>query len=203
MLLTVGGAGAQREIFGQIISSLLPEIKAGKVALYINVGDHREVWDGLVDDVVGLDGALVTTHFEDWEETKAFAEQALAGAVTGIHAFCHSDIFAAVYATNLLMRSADILVTKPSELAFYPIPKLFIKRIGGHEAWGAIRGAELGDGTFECDTWPLVSQALQLLLRENDLLPMMSQAIVRNKAAGHYDGAYKVVELALKAAGRA
>jgi hypothetical protein len=203
LLLTVGGAGAQREIFGKIIASLLPEIKAGKLALYVNVGDHRAVWDGLAQDVAGLDGDLVTRHFDDWAGTKAFAAAAIDGPVSGIHAFCHSDIFAAVYATNLLMRSADVLVTKPSELAFYPIPKLFIKRIGGHEAWGAIRGAELGDGTFECDTWPLVSQALQLMLREDDLLPMMNDAIVKNKAAGHYDGAYKVVELALKAAGRA
>ena len=50
------------------------------------------------------------------------------------------------------MRCSDVLITKPSELAFYPIPKLMIKRVGGHEAWGAIRAAEIGDGTYECST---------------------------------------------------
>ncbi len=44
----------------------------------------------------------------------------------------------------------NVLVTKPSELAFYPVPKLFIKRVGGHEQWGAIHSAEIGDGTLEC-----------------------------------------------------
>ena len=51
--------------------------------------------------------------------------------MTGIHAFAHKNIFEAVYCTNLLMRSCDVIVTKPSELAFYPVPKLFIKRVIG------------------------------------------------------------------------
>ena len=39
------------------------------------------------------------------------------------------------------LAEADVLVTKPSELAFYPVPKLFIKRVGGHEQWGAVHSA--------------------------------------------------------------
>lgn len=34
---------------------------------------------------------------------------------------------------------ADILCCKPSELAFYPIPKLMIRRVGDHEAHSATR----------------------------------------------------------------
>lgn len=52
-----------------------------------------------------------------------------------------------------------MLVTKPSELSFYPAPKLFIKRVGGHEMWGAIHSAEIGDGTLECRD---VSHTLQM-----------------------------------------
>lgn len=80
--------------------------------------------------------SLVTTHFDDWSDTTAFADKALKEEVYGIHAFCHENIYEAVYCTNLLMRSCDVLITKPSELAFYPVPKLFIKRVGGHEQWG-------------------------------------------------------------------
>ena len=139
-LLTIGGAGAQKEIFEAIIKYLLPLIKENKAALYVNVGDYRNVWDDLTTNIPGLRG-LSKEHFNDWEGMKAFAEEALTGDVTGVHAFWHENIFEAVYCTNLLMRSCDVLVTKPSELAFYPVPKLFIKRIGGHEQWGAIHSA--------------------------------------------------------------
>ena len=64
------------------------------------------------------------------------------------HGFFHKNIFEAVYCTNLLMRSADVLVTKPSELAFYPVPKLFIRRVGGHNGIKNII-AQLGTDTFQ------------------------------------------------------
>ena len=94
------------------------------------------------------------------------------------------------------MRACDVLVTKPSELAFYPVPKLFIKRVGGHEMWGAIHSAEIGDGTTECDTIPKTKKMLDLFLKEDNVLINMCENIKQNKAAGIYDGAYKVVELA-------
>jgi hypothetical protein len=117
--------------------------------------------------------------------------------VTGVHAFYHGNIFQAVYATNLLMRSCDVLVTKPSELAFYPVPKLFIRRIGGHEQWGAVHSAEIGDGTLECRDIPHTLQMLELFLQESTELADMCVNIVRNKASGIYDGAYKVVQTAM------
>ena len=127
-----------------------------------------------------------------------FAEDALDEntLVTGIHGFYHADIFKAVYTTNLLMRSCDVLVTKPSELAFYPVPKLFIKRVGKHEMWGAIHSAEIGDGTLECRDIPHTIQMLEQFLK-TDLLNEMCENIVANKKAGIYDGAKKVVELAV------
>ena len=94
------------------------------------------------------------------------------------------------------MRSADVLVTKPSELAFYPIPKLFIKRVGKHEMWGAIHSAEIGDGTLECRDIPHTVQMLDQFL-ETQLLDEMCESIVLNKNMGIYDGAKKVVEIAM------
>lgn len=38
---------------------------------------------------------------------------------------------------------ADILCCKPSELAFYPLPKLMIRRVGDHEAHSATRAVRL------------------------------------------------------------
>ena len=91
------------------------------------------------------------THF-DWEDTRGFADEIRTVSTSGLHVFLHDNTFHGVYATNYLMRVVDVMITKPSELAFYPIPKIFNERVGGHEAWGAIRSAELGDGTIETRT---------------------------------------------------
>ena len=197
-LLTIGGAGAQKEIFAEIIRHLIPFIKKGQAALYVNVGDYRNVWDELVKEIPGMN-ELSSEHMDNWDDTLSFAERALDEneKITGIHGFYHADIFKAVYTTNLLMRSCDVLVTKPSELAFYPVPKLFIKRVGKHEMWGAIHSAEIGDGTLECRDIPHTIQMLDQFL-ETDLLDEMCECIKANKAAGIYDGARKVVELAVK-----
>ncbi len=195
-LLTIGGAGAQKEIFGAIIRNLLPGIREGKAALYVNVGDYKNVWDELAKEIPGM-AELAQTHFNDWADTLSFTEQALSGEVSGIHAFWHENIFEAVYCTNLLMRSCDVLVTKPSELAFYPVPKLFIQRIGGHEQWGAIHSAEIGDGTLECRDIPHTLQMIDMFLSDENYLADMCGNIVRNKKNGVYDGAYEAVKIAM------
>lgn len=196
-LLTIGGAGAQKEIFAAIIKHLLPYIREGKALLYINVGDYKNVWDALINEIPEMK-SISTEHFDDWSDTEAFCNNALEEEyeLKGIHGFWHKNIFEAVYCTNLLMRSADILVTKPSELAFYPVPKLFIKRVGKHEMWGAIHSAEIGEGTLECRDIPHTLQMVDLFMT-TDLLEEMCHNIITNKATGIYDGAYKVVELAM------
>ena len=140
-----------------------------------------------------------TEHFDDFEDTEAFAEDALEGDVHGIHAFGDSDIYGAVYSTNLLMRACDLLATKPSELAFYPVPKLMIKRVGGHEAWGAIRAAEVGDGTYELETLPETCAMIDLMQAEPSIIADMCDNIEAADAIGIYDGAYRVVQLATQA----
>ncbi|MBR7070563.1 MAG: hypothetical protein IKI29_00100 [Clostridia bacterium] len=193
-LLTVGGAGAQQKLFADIIRTLLPEIKTGRAALFINTGDHFGVWENLKANIPELKDAVV---FQDrYNDAKAFAQNAIGGEVEGITAFCHSDIFAAVYITNLLMRASDVLVTKPGELTFYPIPKLFIQHVGGHEVWGAIHSAEVGDGTYEVAPGRETADMIRLLQNEEEILLNMNNRILQNHAAGLYNGAYEVIRLA-------
>ena len=118
------------------------------------------------------------------------------GPAEGIHVFLFDNTFHAVYSTNYLMRVVDVLITKPSELAFYPVPKIFNERVGGHEAWGAIRSAELGDGTVEMRSIPETLNAIDLIAGEEDLLRMYCDSIIKNKHIGIYDGAYHSVALA-------
>lgn len=195
ILLTIGGAGAQKEIFAQIIIKIMPLVKNNEAVLYINVGDHKGLWEGLCKDITEL-SSISEKYFNDWDKTYAFSEKALHSDITGIHAFYNEDIFAAVYSSNLLMRSSDVIITKPSELAFYPVPKLLIKRVGGHEAWGAVRAAEVGDGTIECDTLDRTLQMLDLMLSSDEILTMLCNNIIKANKIGLYNGAYKAVELA-------
>lgn len=227
-LLTIGGAGAQKEIFAHIIKYLIPYIKKNKAVLYVNVGDYKNVWDELIKDIPQM-RELATEHFDNWKDMKAFATKALSASqinnsdvvtgnnrddnsknitadnssedtsdnITGIHGFYHKNIFEAVYCTNLLMRSADVLVTKPSELAFYPVPKLFIKRVGGHEQWGAVHSAEIGDGTLECRDIPHTLQMIKLFMEDDTYITDMCKNIKKNKQMGIYNGAYEAVKLAV------
>ena len=194
-LISVGGAGAQKELFAAIIERLLPYVRTEQATLLINVGDHADVWEGLLKDVHGL-GDITKTHFNNFSEVASLAEEALDGDLTGVHAFCDSDIFSAVYSSNLLMRCSDVLVTKPSEFSFYPVPKLMIHRVGGHEAWGAIRAAEVGDGTYEIDDTDEVLAMIDSFQLDRELVAFMCDNIETAHRAGIYDGAYRVIELA-------
>ena len=192
-LLTIGGAGAQFDLFKSIIEHLVPLVQHREAALLLNVGDHKDVWEKLLAAVPLLQHA--TCHFEDFDEVETFATAALDGPLDGIHAFYDPDIFGAVYSTNLLMRACDILVTKPSELSFYPVPKLMIKRVGGHEAWGAVRAAELGDGTYEMTTVPEICAMIDCFQQEPQLIEFMCRNICAEASYGTYDGAYNALLL--------
>ena len=65
ILLTIGGAGAQRELFAAVICHLLPSVIKKKAALYINVGDYMQVWNELLSEISLLD-KISTTHFGKW-----------------------------------------------------------------------------------------------------------------------------------------
>lgn len=195
-LISVGGAGAQQELFAAIIARLLPYVRTEQATLFINVGDHRGVWEGLLAEVEGLRG-VAQTHFDNFAEVSLLASSALDGDVTGVHAFCDSDIFSAVYSSNLLMRCSDVLVTKPSEFSFYPVPKLMIHRVGGHEAWGAIRAAEVGDGTYEIDDTDEVLAMIDSFQLDRELVAFMCDNIEAANRIGIYDGAYRVIDLAV------
>ncbi|MCR4735083.1 MAG: hypothetical protein K5829_08785 [Treponema sp.] len=201
-LFTIGGAGAQGEFFASIIKTLLPYVKENKACIYLNCGDYENVWN-MVKEMVPefADGSInVKCHFNDWKSELEFANKAIEGLDTeagqGVHAFCNKDIFGAVYITNLLMRACDVLVTKPSELAFYPVPKLFIRRIGGHEMWGAIHSAELGDGTQECESPEFACNIVNMIMKSPKLLEYMCNSIINENKKGTYDGAYKAVKIA-------
>jgi hypothetical protein len=194
LLISIGGAGAQEDFVSGILAYLTGPLTRGDVVVFLNVGSHLKVWDEFIKKSPRL-ADFSQLHFGDWDEVIRFTDGG--GSGEGLHVFFNADPFAAVYTTNRLMPVSDLLITKPSELSYYPIPKLLIKRVGHHEAYGAIRSAELGDGTLECEDLPHALQMLELILVEEDLLTLMNRHILEARKAGIYDGAYRAVALAL------
>jgi len=194
ILLTVGGAGAGFDMFLAMVKHLLPYVKQKKVALFINFGDHQDVYEKMQKSIK----VEAHTYFNKYEEFKGFVKELRDKDCFGVYAICNNNIFEAVYTTNLLMPECDILVTKPSELAYYPIPKVFMRHIGGHEVYGAVNSQEIGDGTFECPTEHTVNQMLDRLLSDKEILVHMCERINELKKTGYYNGAYECVRLAAK-----
>ncbi len=195
ILLTVGGAGAGFKQFLEMVRHLLPYVKQNKVALFINFGDHKNVYEKMLKS---LGDIHATTFFDQYEELKSFKQKMEQEEVHGIYCIYNRNIFEAVYSTNLLMPVSDLLVTKPSELVYYPIPKLFMRHIGGHEVYGAIHGREFGDATWECPDKESANQMLDRLIGDREIIAHMADEITKLKAQGYYDGAYECVKLAVK-----
>ncbi|MBR1867035.1 MAG: hypothetical protein IJ800_00435 [Clostridia bacterium] len=195
ILMTVGGAGAGFNMFVAMVKHLLPYVKEKKVALFINFGDHKTVYDKLVKEVGEIE---CTKYFNQYDSLKELVGKIKEGDAEGIYAIYNENIFEAVYSTNLLMPVTDLLVTKPSELAYYPIPKVFMKHIGGHEVYGAINGREIGDSTDEYPTERSINAAFDKLLSDKEIIPHLCDRIDELKKQGYYDGAYECVRLATR-----
>ena len=194
-LMAVGGAGAGSDLYLAMTKHLLPYIKAGKAALMINFGDHPGMWETFRKKIPGLEKHC-RTFFDDYEGLKKWADSIEGGQCRGITAICHENIFEAVYSTNLLTRRCDVLVTKPAELTFYPVPKLMMRHIGGHEVYGAIYARELGDATEECTDAKSLCAMIDTLIQDPEVLRAMCARIVELKENRVYDGGYEVVRLA-------
>ena len=179
ILLTIGGAGAQALLYEKIIDYL-----KDKAVVLVNVGDHLDLFSNMKKR---YRAAKVHLSYSD---VKTFE------AEDGIHLFYNKDIFSAVYTTNILMRISDLLVTKPSELSFYPIPKLMLKRVGGHEMWGAVHSSEIGDGTYELENENQTINMLKLLIEEPNSRVIMNNSILAANKINLYDGAYNVIKTA-------
>jgi hypothetical protein len=108
----VGGAGAQADIGGRMVRGLLPRIRRGTLRVNLLAGIRPEVRD----------------YFLGIQEE--------CGAGDGIRVWWSADMQEYFSAFNTVMRTTDILWTKPSELSFYSglgIPLILSPTIGAQE----------------------------------------------------------------------
>jgi len=112
----VGGAGAQAETARDILESLAPALKEGRMRLNLVAGVRQEVRDYFIKII--SDRGL---------------EAELGKSVRVLFAATKDDYFPMF---NALLRETDLLWTKPSELCFYAglgIPIVMSPPLGAHE----------------------------------------------------------------------
>ena len=199
ILIPVGGAGAQKTFVSNFLKGLTQHVADGKVQLFLNAGDHKHMEVAFTEALKAM-GIVNYGRVSTMDGVRAFADKLRNGGKPdyAVTLFAFSDYFPAVATTDVLSRVADVLACKPSELAFYPVPKLMIRRVGDHEALSAMRASELGDGTLELREVPEAMAYVKKMDESPALLKMMNGMIVKNKAAGLYDGCKTAVELAKK-----
>jgi hypothetical protein len=202
ILIPVGGAGAQRKFICQYVKSLEPLIKEKKVQLFLNAGDHKHMKAAFEEVLseIGLGGEY--DNVTSTEGVQEFRDKLLSGSEPNatVTLFSFEDYFPAVATTDILSRVADVLACKPSELAFYPVPKLMIRRVGDHEQYSALRAAELGDGTLEAREIEDCERFMELFVNGSELLEQMNKSIVENNRNGVYNGCKNAVRVALERA---
>lgn len=201
LLLAIGGAGAQKNYTLSFIDKIKNKLKNGELHLFVNAGDHATMFDTLKEEFakLGLNYNIVS----NWKDLLEFCKTHSLDSnsepnLAPVTIFYYTNYYEAFTTTDYLIRISDILVTKPSELAFYPIPKLFIRRVGDHEAASAFRSMELGEGTTECREPEHAVEMVKLLTEQKQILQRMNECVIRNAKDGIYDGAKNAVEIAMK-----
>ena len=89
ILTSVGGAGAGAKSFLEIVNHLLPLVKENKASLFINLGDHLDMFEFLKKKIPGF-GNIAVTHFDNYQDTKEFVSKMEKEVVKGVHIFYHN-----------------------------------------------------------------------------------------------------------------
>ena len=199
ILIPVGGAGAQRTYITNLLRNVADLVQEGKLQLFLNAGDHKHMKKSFQETLAEL--KLDYNIVDSMKGMQQFQEHLLASPTNepskAITLFAYEEYVPAVATTDILCRVADVLACKPSEMAFYPIPKLMLRRVGEHEAFSAKRASELGDGTVEAREVSDARDFLDLFLASPDVLVQMNESIIQNNTIGIYSGCKKAIETVL------
>lgn len=135
LVFAVGGAGAQTELVDQFLPDLARLIRSRKLRLTLVAGLRPEVSECFARSIQRAE--LEAEANEGW--IKILACQS------------HKEYFTRF---NELLKEADILWTKPSELSFFGalgIPLLFSRPVGSHERYNRRWAETMGAGVRQRD----------------------------------------------------
>lgn len=201
MVLPVGGAGAQKKYILDLLEKLKDNLtKKENCILQLNAGDHESIYQSILLKLrqLKIEYDLITTWeqlIEYCEKHTLYSEEEVGSK--SVVVFYFRDYYQAFLATDKLIKISDFLVTKPSELAFFPIPKIFIRRVGDHEGYSVSHSLELGEGTVECREPAQALEIIDLLLNNDDISLRMNECVIRSSKEGVYRGSEKAIEYCL------
>ncbi|MEM7184397.1 MAG: hypothetical protein AAF518_26100 [Spirochaetota bacterium] len=196
IFLPIGGAGAQGKYVKAFIEQVKDKLIQQEFFLLLNVGDHQDVFEAMQECL--RENSISYQTVRSRSELEAFvAKYPLdsSNPEMPVTLFFFTDYYDAFSASDILIRASDILMTKPSELAFFPVPKLFIRRVGDHEEASAFRSMELGEGTIECREVEHAVEMARVLTESKDIILRMNDCILRNLQDGIYDGSKNAIAL--------
>jgi len=194
LLIPVGGAGAQKKFLKGWIAGILDDADLlGGYQPIINCGDHQDFFETVTKLLERRTVRYkVCRSLSDVQNLPAILED------YDLILFYFESRYEAVYATDYAIVYSDILATKPSELAFYPIPRLFLRRVGDHEGFSADYGYKLGESTPERRTAQEALQDLKEWRKDPGALKAMNEAIASNHERKLYHGSSVALERALE-----
>jgi hypothetical protein len=173
LTFAVGGAGAQKDIGVEILTSLKPCIQNKQIRLNLVAGVRSEVRD------------FFTSHIQ-----RLGLEDELGTGVNILYNPSREKYFPRF---NMLLRTTDILWTKPSELSFYSglgIPIIISPPLGSHEHYNKKWILEHRAG-FPQDDPSICAEWLFDLLNEGRLAQAAWDGFLNTRKCG----VYKIEEL--------
>ena len=119
LLIPVGGAGAQRSFLVDLVKECAPHVQEGKLELLLNAGDHDHMDDAFQKQME--ESGLEYEKISDIANRSQFLAHLQNGKKPNkpVTLFHFSDPYGAVTTTDQLVPYSDVLVCKPSEMAFY------------------------------------------------------------------------------------
>ncbi len=115
IMFPFSGSGAYSNVLAELVKAMSEQLREGSIRLTVSCGDNGHA-------LKSTENLFVSYGLKDSEFTKI---------IYG------SDLFDSFERFNKALKSADVVITKPSEMVFYAglgIPMIFLPPIGGHEA---------------------------------------------------------------------
>lgn len=188
-----------KELIKPVLIKLLELEKEKRATVLINYGKHYELWEQLKEEIAELRMWAIEFPCDNYLIVKNFCQELRTKKdIGGINAFGSQDEIMNTYTTDALLRGCDVLISRPSSISLYPVPKLLARRKHREEFWNAMHTGELGEATFECYSVVQILQMIDVLDRDRDLLELMNKCIQKNNTGSLYSGAYDVIRLAVE-----
>ncbi len=114
IIFPFSGAGAYSNMLADLVKSILEDLKEGSLRLIVSCGNNEHA-------LRKAENLFINYGIEELEFAEIMFEK---------------DLFAAFDEFNAALKSADVMITKPSEMIFYAalgIPLVFLPPIGAHE----------------------------------------------------------------------